>query len=146
MTDQRRVQNPFDTMRANRVLAPHDPKLNDIRWLIGEALRRTHRRAQLNTLHSPDLNRVDVGYGPKGGLPQAEAALQARDKLRRAEEKVGRYAWPIVTRIIIEDAGVRECRSFVPELTTPWRTDAVITDRLRVALDLLGPLLGVTGE
>jgi hypothetical protein len=32
----RRLLDPFDTMRANRVLAPHDPKLNDIRWLVGD--------------------------------------------------------------------------------------------------------------
>ena len=30
---KRRMLDPFDTMRANRVLAPNDPKLNDIRWL-----------------------------------------------------------------------------------------------------------------
>ncbi|MGB7974203.1 MAG: hypothetical protein WCF81_07585, partial [Roseiarcus sp.] len=41
----RRFLDPFDTMRANRVLAPTDPKLNDIRWLVGESLRRTHHRA-----------------------------------------------------------------------------------------------------
>ena len=46
----RRILDPFDTMRANRVLAPHDPKLNDIRWLIGESLRRTHNRARLDAL------------------------------------------------------------------------------------------------
>ena len=49
-----------------------------------------------------------------------------------------------MTRIIIEGAGVRECRGFIPELATPWRADAVVTDRLRVALDSLGPLMGVT--
>ena len=41
---------------------------------------------------------------------------------------------------------MRECRGFVPELVTPWRADAVVTDRLRVGLDLLGELLGVTKE
>ena len=41
----RRMLDPFDTMRANRVLAPNNPKLNDIRWLVGESLRRTHHRA-----------------------------------------------------------------------------------------------------
>ncbi len=40
---------------------------------------------------------------------------------------------------------MRECRGFVPELATPWRVDAVVSDRLRVALDTLGDLLGVTG-
>ncbi|MFY9970672.1 MAG: hypothetical protein WAK41_14830, partial [Roseiarcus sp.] len=43
---QRRILDPFDTMRANRLLAPHDQKLNDIRWLVGESLRRTHQRAR----------------------------------------------------------------------------------------------------
>ena len=46
----------------------------------------------------------------------------------------------------VEGAGVRECRGFVPEIVTPWRADAVVTDRLRVGLDALGGILGVTGE
>jgi hypothetical protein len=49
-----------------------------------------------------------------------------------------------VTRIVIEGAGVRECRGFIPELATPWRADAVVSDRLRVALDTIGGLMGVT--
>lgn len=141
----RRIIDPFDTMRTNRVLAPHDPKLNDIRWLVGESLRRTHQRAQLDALRAVAPDRLgSTGFGPRPGLPQSEAALHARDKLRKAEERVGPYAWPIVTRIIIEGAGVRECRGFIPELATPWRADAVVTDRLRVALDTLGELMGVT--
>ena len=141
----RRILDPFDTMRANRLLAPHDQKLNDIRWLIGESLRRTHQRARLDALRAVAPDRLgSTGFGPRPGLPQSEAALHARDKLRKAEDRVGPAAWPIVTRIIIEGAGVRECRGFVPELATPWRVDAVVTDRLRVALDTLGGLLGVT--
>jgi hypothetical protein len=141
----RRILDPFDTMRANRVLAPHDPKLNDIRWLVGESLRRTHQRAQLDALRAVAPDRLGgTGFGPRPGLPQAEAALHARDKLRKAEDRVGPHAWPIVTRIIIEGAGVRDCRGFIPELATPWRADAVVTDRLRVALDTLSELMGVT--
>jgi hypothetical protein len=49
---------------------------------------------------------------------------------------------PIVTRIVIEGAGMRDCRGFIPELATPWRADAVVSDRLRVALDILGGLMG----
>ena len=130
----RRILDPFDTMRANRLLAPHDQKLNDIRWLIGESLRRTHQRARLDALRAVAPDRLgSTGFGPRPGLPQSEAALHARDKLRNAEDRVGPAAWPIVTRIIIEGAGVRDCRGFVPELATPWRADAVVTDRLRVA-------------
>ncbi len=142
---QRRILDPFDTMRANRLLAPHDQKLNDIRWLVGESLRRTHQRARLDALRAVAPDRLgSTGFGPRPGLPQSEAALHARDKLRTAEDRVGPAAWPIVTRIIIEGAGVRDCRGFIPELATPWRADAVVTDRLRVALDTLGGLLGVT--
>jgi hypothetical protein len=141
----RRILDPFDVMRANRVLAPHDPKLNDIRWLIGESLRRTHQRARMDALRAVAPDRLGArGYGPRPGLPETEAALHARDKLRKAEDRVGPAAWPILTRIIIEGAGVRECRGFIPELATPWRADAVVTDRLRVGLDLLGDLMGVT--
>ena len=141
----RRILDPFDTMRANRVLAPHDPKLNDLRWIIGKSLRRTHQRARLDGLRAVAPDRLgSTGFGPRPGLPQSEAALHARDKIRKAEERVGPAAWPIVTRIIIEGAGVRECRGFIPELATPWRADAVVADRLRVALDILGPLMGIT--
>jgi hypothetical protein len=143
----RRILDPFDTMRANRVLAPHDPRLNDIRWLVGEALRRTHQRARLDALRAVAPDRLGTtGFGPRPGLPQSEAALHARDKMRKAEDRVGPHAWPIVTRIIIEGAGVRDCRGFVPELVTPWRADAVVADRLRVALDSLGDVLGVTSQ
>jgi hypothetical protein len=143
----RRIVDPFDTMRANRVLAPTDPKLNDIRWLVGEALRRTHERAQFDQLRAVAPERLgSTGFGPRSGLPQSEIALHARDRLRAAEDRVGPHAWPIVTRIVIEGAGVRECRGFVPELATPWRADAVVSDRLRTALDMLGGLMGVTAR
>ncbi len=141
----RRVLDPFDLMRANRALAPHDPKLNDLRWIIGEQLRRTHHRARLDALRAVATDRIgSPAFGPRPGLPQAEAALYARDKLRKAAERVGPAAWPILSRIVIEGGGVRDCRGCVPELATPWRADAVITDRLRVALDVLGGLMGVT--
>jgi hypothetical protein len=82
----RRILDPFDTMRANRLLAPHDQKLNDIRWLIGESLRRTHQRARLDALRAVAPDRLgSTGFGPRPGLPQSEAALHARDKLRNAE-------------------------------------------------------------
>ncbi len=143
----RRILDPFDVMRSTRALAPHNPKLNDIRWLVGEALRRVHQRAGFDSLRAVALERVgSTGFGPRSGLPASEIALHARDKIRSAEEKAGPAAWPIVTRIVIEGAGVRECRGFVPEIVTPWRADAVVTDRLRVALDLLGGLMGVTAE
>ena len=143
----RRLLDPFDTMRANRLLAPHDPKLNDIRWLVGESLRRTHQRASFDQLRAVALDRVgSTGFGPRPGLPQSDVALHARDKLREAEDRVGPHAWPIVTRIVIEGAGVRDCRGFVPELATPWRADAVISDRLRVGLDVIGGLMGITAR
>ena len=86
---------------------------------------------------------VGNAFGPRPGLPASEAALHARDKIRAASDRVGPAAWPILSRIIIEGAGVRDCRKFVPEVVTPWRADAVVTDRLRVALDQIGALVGV---
>ncbi len=142
----RRLLDPFDVMRATRALAPHDPRLNDIRWLTGEALRRLHGRARLDGLRAVALDRIGTtGFGPRSGLPASEIALHARDKLRAAEDRVGPAAWPILTCVIIEGGGVRECRPLVSEIVTPWRADAVVTDRLRVALDALGGILGVTG-
>ena len=142
----RRILDPFDTLRATRALAPHNPALNDIRWLIGEALRRTHHRADFSPLQSLSLD-TPAGVSSRrstSGLPASEAALRARDKLRAAETLVGPAAWPILRRILIEDGSVADCRLFVSEIATPWRADAIIADRLRVALDRLGPLLGVT--
>jgi hypothetical protein len=126
-------------------LAPHDPRLNDLRWLIGEALRRVHRRADLDALRAVPLDRLGAGqHGPRSGLPASEIALNARDKLRAAEEQVGAAAWPVLARVVIEGARLSDCRRLVPEIATPWRADAVLADRLRVALDRLGGLLGVT--
>ena len=101
----RRLLDPFDVMRSTRALAPHDPKLNDMRWLIGEALRRLHQRAQLDALRAvaPEAS-ARKAFGPRSGLPASETALHARDKLRAAEERAGAAAWPIVTRIVIEGA------------------------------------------
>lgn len=139
-----RITDPFDVMRSTRTLAPHDPRLNDIRWLVGEALRRLYIRAQLDVLRSVSLERIrDNAYGPRSGLPASEAALQARDKLRLVQERVGPAAWPVMSRVIIEGSGVRECRNLVPEIVTPWRADAVVTDRLRVGLDMIAELMGV---
>ena len=140
----RRLLDPFDVMRTTRALAPHDPKLNDTRWLIGEALRRLYDRARLDNLRAVSTESfISSGFVPRPGLPASEAALHARDKIRAAADRVGPAAWPILSRIIIEGAGVRDCRKFIPEVVTPWRADAVVTDRLRVALDLIGALVGV---
>jgi hypothetical protein len=141
----RRIGDPFDLMRVHRALAPHDSRLNDLRWMIGEALRRLHQRALLDSLRAVAPERIGSGgFGPRSGLPTSEAALHARDKLRRAEAVAGSAAWPIVQRIVIEGGGVRDCRARVAEVTTAWRADAIVVDRLRVALDALGELLGVT--
>jgi hypothetical protein len=71
----RRILDPFDTMRANRLLAPHDQKLNDIRWLIGESLRRTHQRARLDALRAVAPDRLgSTGFGPRPGSVRGRAA------------------------------------------------------------------------
>jgi len=142
---RRRIDDPFDVMRANRILAPQDPKLNDLRWLIGEALRRLHHRAQLDSLRAVAPDRVGGGgFGPRSGLPLAEIALHARDKLRETERLAGAAAWPILRRIVIEGAPLRGCRAMIAEVSTPWRADAILADRLRCGLDALGECLGVT--
>jgi len=141
----RRLVDPFDIMRSTRALAPHDPRLNDLRWLIGEALRRLHRRADLDALRAAPLDRVGgaAAPGPRSGLPASEIALHARDKLRAAAALAGPAAWPVLTRVVIEGAPLRDCRRLVPEIATPWRADAVLADRLRVGLDRLGEVVGV---
>jgi len=143
----RRLSDPFDLMRATRALAPNDLKLNDVRWLIGDSLRSLYDRARMDALRAMPAERLgSTGFGPRPGLPAAESALIARDKLHDAERRVGPAAWPIVKRIVIEGGGVRDCRAYIPDVVTPWRADAVVTDRLRVALDVVGDLVGVTAR
>ncbi len=143
----RKLSDPFDLMRATRALCPNDLRLNDVRWLTGEALRRLYDRAKMDALRAMAPERIgSVGFGPRPGLPVAEAALIARDKLHDAQERVGPAAWPILKKIVVDGAGVRDCRAFVPDIVTPWRADAVVTDRLRVALDMLGERLGVVAR
>ncbi|HLW92486.1 MAG TPA: hypothetical protein VKS78_14465 [Roseiarcus sp.] len=143
----RRIDDPFDVMRVHRALAPHDRRLNDLRWLIGEALRRLHHRAALDSLRAIAPDRIGAGAGgPRSGLPLSEVALNARDKLRVAETLAGAAAWPVLRRIVIEGAMLRDCRAMIAEVTTPWRADAILADRLRCGLDALGPHLGVTAE
>jgi hypothetical protein len=140
-----RIDDPFDAMRAHRALAPHDPCLNDLRWLIGEALRRLHHRAALDSLRAVALDRVGAGApGARSGLPLSEIALNARDKLHAAERLAGAAAWPILRRIVIEGASIRHCRVLIAEVSTPWRADAILADRLRCGLDALGVHLGVS--
>jgi hypothetical protein len=142
-----RIDDPFDAMRAHRALAPHDPRLNDLRWLIGEALRRLHHRAALDGLRAVALDRVGAGApGPRSGLPLTEIALHARDKLRAAEALAGAAAWPVLRRIVIEGAPLRACRALIAEVSTPWRADAILADRLRCGLDALGVHLGVAAK
>jgi hypothetical protein len=140
-----RIEDPFDAMRAARTLAPHDRRLNDLRWLVGEALRRLHQRAALDSLRAVATERIgSQASGPRSGLPLAEAALHARDKLRAAEALVGAAAWPVLRRIIIDGARLCDCRPMIAEVSTPWRADAILADRLRCGLDALGAHLGVT--
>lgn len=142
-----RVDDPFDLMRAHRALAPQDPRLNDLRWLIGEALRRLHQRAALDTLRAVAPDRIGLsGYGPRTGLPLSEIALVARDKLRACEALAGAAAWPVLRRIVVEGAQLRDCRALIAEVSTPWRADAILADRLRCGLDALGVHLGVTAK
>ncbi len=142
-----RIDDPFDVMRAHRALAPHDPRLNDLRWLIGEALRRLHHRAGLDGLRAMAPDRVGlVAHGPRCGLPLSDIALNARDKLRACESLAGTAAWPVLRRIVIEGAPLRDCRTLVAEVSTPWRADAILADRLRCGLDAIGAHLGVTAK
>jgi hypothetical protein len=142
-----RIDDPFDLMRAHRALAPQDPCLNDLRWLIGEALRRLHHRAAVDALRAMAPDRIGLaGHQPRIGLPLSEIALVARDKLRACESLAGAAVWPILRRVVIEGAQLRDCRALVAEVSTPWRADAILADRLRCGLDALGVILGVTAK
>jgi hypothetical protein len=132
-----RPLDPFDVMRTTRVLAPRDSKLNAVRWMIGEALRRLHARAEIGP------RAIDAGAVRTGGVrvEPSEIGTDARKKLRQCEEAAGPAAWPILARILFEGAGVHDCRDMIAETTASWRADAIVMDRLRVALDRLAPML-----
>jgi len=135
----------FDALRAARQLAPHDPKLNELRWLTGETLRRLHVRVPSAGLRAVDPDAPFIGGARfRAGLAPAEAAPGASEKWRAAAAAAGPAAWPIVLRIVIEGAHIKECRRMIPELAESWRADCVVADRLRVALDRIAPIVGVT--
>jgi hypothetical protein len=81
-----------------------------------------------------------------GPFSHCETGLVARDKLREAAEKVGAHAWPIVTRIVTEGVGVRGVAGFIPELTSPWRADAVVSAAQRRARSIRSAGDGGGGE
>ena len=126
--------------RWRRTIPAQRPALADRR---GVALACTSAPTSTRCAPCRPSASAPTGFGPRSGLPASEIALHARDKLRAAAELVGPAAWPILTRIVIEGAGVRDCRRLVPDIVTPWRADAVLTDRLRVGLDRLGGVVGV---
>jgi hypothetical protein len=126
----------FELMRATNALAPLDRNLNVTRWLIGESLRRYGYRAGMKVS-------APWRFATSGDI-DSKIVDHAREKMCAAEAKVGPAAWPILTRVLIDGKGVRECRDLVPESTSNWIIDAVVMDRLRNALDAIGPILGFT--
>ena len=92
----RRLLDPFDVMRSTRALAPHDPRLNDLRWLIGEALRRVHSRAELDALRAvaPDrvgADRLRPALRPAGERDRAcTRATRCARRRRRSAPPPGR--------------------------------------------------------
>ena len=138
-----RVLDAFDTLRTTRALAPHDLALNDVRWLIGEALRRRHQRIGAGLSHRDVLHAAAAAR--RVGEAPAEAELQAAEVLRRCQNAAGPAHWPILRLIVLEGRRTEKCRALIPEVLTPWRADACVMDRLRVGLDAIGHILGVTG-
>jgi hypothetical protein len=106
---------PFDALRANRVLPPHDPKLKAIRWLIGESLRRTHQRARLDQLRAVALDRLG---GSGGG---ASRPPRLTDRHPHHHRRSGRARLPRLR----------------PRARHPLASRRRRSDRLRVALDRL---------
>jgi len=84
-----------------------------------------------------------------GGWSRRERAASTRSSKAgqvSGAALAGPAAWPILTRVVVEGASLRDCRRLVPEIVTPWRADAVLADRLRVGLDRLGEVVGVTAR
>jgi N-acyl-L-homoserine lactone synthetase len=79
-------------MRANRVLAPHDPKLNEIRWLIGAdpgdvslgAGTTLSRRGRVRRPARPTTH----GINKTGTKDDGRGAHHAKCELSRSEENV----------------------------------------------------------
>ena len=144
----RRLVDPFDVMRSTRALAPHDPRLNDLRWLIGEALappappRRPRRVARGAARSSRRRGSARAALRPAG---ERDRAARARQAARRGGARRPRRLADPDARRHRGRVGLRDCRRLVPEIVTPWRADAVLADRLRVGLDRLGEVVGRDG-
>ena len=116
------INDALDVLRARGMLAPDDYKLNGLRGQTGDKFRRLHAQS-----------RIDA-------LPNAVTTSNAMLNLAMCEDRVGPHIWPVMIRILIEGASVRDCRQLVFDVETPWRADAVVLDRLRIGLDMLSQL------
>ena len=124
--------NAFDALRVAGKLGDRETNLR--LWRTGDALRRLHA----------------VGWqAPSGDVTalQTPEARAAREKFAEIEAASDPVVWPLVVRVVIEGAAIRECRDM---LILPVRTgmvgyaDAVLLDQLRAALDRIAPAFGVT--
>lgn len=108
--------------------------VNARRWTIGDALRRLHAEGW----QSPSGSVANPLRGPE--------AATARAKLSDLECIVGEASWPIVVRVIIAGDSLRLCHDLLPMGARgfPSWGDEVLLDRLCLAIDRVGPLLGAT--
>ena len=144
----RRILDPFDTMRANRAARAARPEaqrhpLADRRIAAPHPSARPARRPARGRARPDRLDRLRAAPRPAAGRGGAACPRQAAQGARTGSAPPpGRSSRGSSSRA----RGCANAAASSPNSITPWRADAVISDRLRVALDSLGDLLGVTAR
>lgn len=125
----------FAALCAAQALSPRSADLNQARFAIGLALQGVKARADSDGLEGPDprplRERIAAPRSP------TEVAIVARGRLNLIRDRAG-PCWPLLRRVLFEDAALDECRDLAPEELSVARADAALLERLRTGLDWPG--------
>jgi hypothetical protein len=76
---------------------------------------------------------------------KAGKALKASSEFtqRYCKMRVGENIWTIIKAVVLDDEDIRSCRRHIGQAVATQRADAIIHDRLRNGLDIIGTVLRV---
>jgi hypothetical protein len=103
-------------------------RISNARWRTGDALRRLHAAGW--AANGSDVTTIQT--------PEARAA---RERLAEIEAAIDPALWVTIRRCVLEGATLRELHALLPLSVTPQSANAILLDRLALALDRAGPLL-----
>lgn len=133
----RRMADPFDTLRSRGLLAPADPRLNDLLWQAGERFRQHWARAADDGLATIDLSRPAVDGGPGGRDAPGPPGLRHAEALRAARAAVGPRLEPYLVGLVIDARPAAALAAEVTETGHARTAAALVLERLREALHRL---------